>query len=255
MAAWLITIYFGISRDNYRIMYEGIGKSDKKKKKKKNRNRKRNRTAEEETKTPKIMATHPHHTVPRTSEVIPGAKVSIILKADQPTGREVQGTVRDVLTRGDHHRGIKVRLTDGRIGRVQRMSSENPDSSKPSPGVPASAGSEQLPDGVMGSVGGSTRRRGQQPRYRDVRLDEPLEAPAEQVDLAAYIVPSKRKGKGKKGQKADQPVDATVGNDDSVGNNSSAASKPAPTTATCPVCNAFEGDEAAVAHHVAGHFE
>ncbi|GAB1199342.1 hypothetical protein APSETT444_008688 [Aspergillus pseudonomiae] len=59
--------------------------------------------------------------VPTTREVVPGAPVNIILKADQPTGRTVSGTIADVLTRGNHPRGIKVRLTDGRIGRVQSM--------------------------------------------------------------------------------------------------------------------------------------
>jgi uncharacterized repeat protein (TIGR03833 family) len=60
--------------------------------------------------------------VPKVHQVIPGAGVSIVLKQDQPTGREVQGIVADVLTRGNHPRGIKVRLRDGRVGRVQRMS-------------------------------------------------------------------------------------------------------------------------------------
>ena len=32
--------------------------------------------------------------------------------------------VQDVLTRGDHPRGIKVRLRDGRVGRVQRLVGE-----------------------------------------------------------------------------------------------------------------------------------
>lgn len=59
--------------------------------------------------------------VPTTQQVKPGVSVSIVLKADQATGREVQGVVQDLLTRGDHPRGIKVRLQDGRIGRVQRM--------------------------------------------------------------------------------------------------------------------------------------
>lgn len=59
--------------------------------------------------------------VPTVQQVVPGASVSIILKEDQPTGREVQGIVQNLLTRGDHPRGIKVRLTDGRVGRVQRM--------------------------------------------------------------------------------------------------------------------------------------
>ena len=55
------------------------------------------------------------------TQVVPGARVLIVLKEDQPTGREVQGVVADVLTRGNHPRGIKVRLHDGRVGRVQRM--------------------------------------------------------------------------------------------------------------------------------------
>ncbi|KAF7587641.1 hypothetical protein BBP40_006896, partial [Aspergillus hancockii] len=58
---------------------------------------------------------------PTTKDVLPGASVNIILKADQRTGRTVSGTIADVLTRGNHPRGIKVRLTDGRVGRVQSM--------------------------------------------------------------------------------------------------------------------------------------
>ncbi|KAF2209422.1 hypothetical protein CERZMDRAFT_11921, partial [Cercospora zeae-maydis SCOH1-5] len=61
------------------------------------------------------------HAMPSIRQVVPGDAVSIVLKADQPTGREVQGIVKDVLTRGDHPRGIKVRLADGRVGRVQRI--------------------------------------------------------------------------------------------------------------------------------------
>ncbi|KAM3415426.1 hypothetical protein BST61_g8950 [Cercospora zeina] len=64
--------------------------------------------------------------VPSTRQVVAGATVSIVQKADQPTGREVQGIVQDVLTCGDHPRGIKVRLADGRVGRVQRMSGTVP---------------------------------------------------------------------------------------------------------------------------------
>jgi uncharacterized repeat protein (TIGR03833 family) len=59
-------------------------------------------------------------------QVVPGAHVSIILKIDQPTGRQVQGTVAEVLTSGDHHRGVKVRLVDGRVGSVQRIVTEEP---------------------------------------------------------------------------------------------------------------------------------
>lgn len=48
-------------------------------------------------------------------------EVSVILKEDQPTGRQVQGIVEDVLTRHDHPRGVKVLLMDGRVGRVQEV--------------------------------------------------------------------------------------------------------------------------------------
>lgn len=48
-------------------------------------------------------------------------QVAIVLKPDQGSGREVEGTVLEILTRGDHPRGVKVRLTDGRVGRVQRL--------------------------------------------------------------------------------------------------------------------------------------
>ena len=52
----------------------------------------------------------------------PGLHVAIILKKDQPTGRLTYGVVKDLLTSVAHHsRGIKVRLTDGQIGRVQAV--------------------------------------------------------------------------------------------------------------------------------------
>ncbi|KAL6242329.1 hypothetical protein RBB50_010877 [Rhinocladiella similis] len=63
------------------------------------------------------------------SQIRPGLAVSIVLKADQQTGRQVQGTVSQLLTRHNHPRGIKVKLTDGRVGRVQQiLSSSQPQS-------------------------------------------------------------------------------------------------------------------------------
>jgi uncharacterized repeat protein (TIGR03833 family) len=54
--------------------------------------------------------------------VKPGVEVMVVLKRDQRTGKLTRGTVRDVLTRSrSHPHGIKVRLQDGRIGRVQRI--------------------------------------------------------------------------------------------------------------------------------------
>lgn len=52
----------------------------------------------------------------------PGIRVSIVLKQDQRTGARTEGTVKDVLTASSRHpHGIKVRLTDGRIGRVKEI--------------------------------------------------------------------------------------------------------------------------------------
>jgi uncharacterized repeat protein (TIGR03833 family) len=52
----------------------------------------------------------------------PGLRVEIILKKDQRSGRRTAGVVKDILTSSAYHsRGIKVRLEDGRIGRVQAV--------------------------------------------------------------------------------------------------------------------------------------
>ncbi|GAB7337668.1 hypothetical protein MBLNU457_g2960t2 [Dothideomycetes sp. NU457] len=182
--------------------------------------------------------------VPSAALVRPGASVSIVLKHDQPTGREVQGTVQDVLSSGNHPRGIKVRMTDGRVGRVQRMVDAN------SVAAPTSVSGDQNVDEVNGvQVRSNAAAREQEAlpmrrqmvRSRDMRLDQEDEPPRTDFDLAAYIKPAKVK-KGKKGALAeealeDQPVEEQ---------------KP---VVTCPVCGKFEGDEAAVNHHVASHFD
>lgn len=52
----------------------------------------------------------------------PGLKVAIVLKQDQRTGKLTEGTVADLLTKSPNHpHGIKVRLTDGQVGRVQSI--------------------------------------------------------------------------------------------------------------------------------------
>ncbi len=54
------------------------------------------------------------------ANIKPGMLVNIVLKKDQRTGELTEGIVKDLLTSAPyHHRGIKVRLTDGQIGRVQ----------------------------------------------------------------------------------------------------------------------------------------
>ena len=55
-------------------------------------------------------------------DIYPGLTVDIILKADQRTGKLTRGVVKDILTNSQiHTRGIKVRLVNGEIGRVQKI--------------------------------------------------------------------------------------------------------------------------------------
>ena len=52
----------------------------------------------------------------------PGLEVDIVLKKDQRTGKLTHGIVKDILTSSStHHRGIKVRLESGQVGRVQKI--------------------------------------------------------------------------------------------------------------------------------------
>ncbi|MCA5005102.1 YwbE family protein [Sphingobacterium bovistauri] len=56
------------------------------------------------------------------ADIKPGVLVNIVLKKDQRSGLLTEGIVKDLLTSAAfHHRGIKVRLTDGQIGRVQEV--------------------------------------------------------------------------------------------------------------------------------------
>ena len=64
------------------------------------------------------------------SAILPGMSVDIVTKADQRSGKVVRGIVKEVLTTTSFHpHGIKVRLTDGQVGRVQMIinRSEKPD--------------------------------------------------------------------------------------------------------------------------------
>ncbi len=56
------------------------------------------------------------------SNIRPGLKVAIVLKQDQRTGKRTVGTVKDILTNSKFHpHGIKVRLPEGQVGRVQEI--------------------------------------------------------------------------------------------------------------------------------------
>lgn len=237
-----------------------------------------------------------HPAVPKTSAVIRGAAVNIVLKADQPTGRTVSGVVRDVLTRGDHPRGIKVRLADGRVGRVQSMTSASSSSSSAAAAAAAAAGSSTAADlsedrigaaGMVGNVqsipndgdgdgdgdseqgghrhspfgsrGGRPPRRGGRRGGRGGGWSQGYEGPAseeqeqgvpsQQIGLDAYVKEARPNRKGKpKGSSSVGPTQVEPPEHEY-------GPSPPAATVTCPVCGAFEGDEAAVSHHVAGHFE
>lgn len=56
------------------------------------------------------------------ANIKPGLQVKIVLKKDQRSGALTGGIVKDILTSApQHHRGIKVRLQDGQIGRVKEI--------------------------------------------------------------------------------------------------------------------------------------
>ncbi|KAL3477199.1 hypothetical protein BJX99DRAFT_226524 [Aspergillus californicus] len=169
--------------------------------------------------------------VPTTAQVIPGAAVNIILKADQPTGRTVAGCVSTLLTRGNHPRGIKVRLTDGRVGRVQSMAA----------GAGAGTGT------VMGPASEASHSISQENSSTSTRTPA---LPSQNIGLDAYIKEPRRKGKsGNSARSTRQPFDGPGDQEADVVAPSSEGS------VACPVCDDFKGDEAAVAHHVSSHFD
>ena len=59
------------------------------------------------------------------ANIKPGMTVLIVLKQDQRTGKLTKGIVKDILTKSPNHpHGIKVRLSDGQVGRVKEIMDE-----------------------------------------------------------------------------------------------------------------------------------
>jgi len=67
--------------------------------------------------------TMPNRNEGRNRQAIqPGCTVDIIQKEDQRSGKKTRGIVKDILTNSlTHPHGIKVRLRDGRVGRVAEI--------------------------------------------------------------------------------------------------------------------------------------
>ncbi|KAH7877255.1 uncharacterized protein C8R40DRAFT_1159751 [Lentinula edodes] len=167
-------------------------------------------------------SSHSLSLVPTVRQVISGAHVSIVLKIDQPTGHQVQGTVAEVLTSGDHPRGIKVKLVDGRVGRVQRMITE-------AEAKAGSSGLTNLDRNGEPSVTSHLAASSNQSCFRNsfIRQESGMNPTPVGFNL--------EQGAGNCGQ--------------DFGRTSSDS-----TTQICPVCYDFEGDEVAIAHHVDFHF-
>ena len=56
------------------------------------------------------------------ADIKPGAQVRVVQKQDQHNGKMIEGIVADILTKSPSHpRGIKVRLTNGIVGRVKEI--------------------------------------------------------------------------------------------------------------------------------------
>ena len=55
-------------------------------------------------------------------DIRPGVRVKVVQKRYQRTGELTEGVVKEILTNSAvHHRGIKVRLEGGIVGRVQEI--------------------------------------------------------------------------------------------------------------------------------------
>ncbi|KAG6017936.1 hypothetical protein E4U54_000009 [Claviceps lovelessii] len=152
-------------------------------------------------------------TVPTLLQVVPGASVFIVLKKDQSTGKETAGVVAELLTRGNHPRGIKVRLQNGQVGRVQRMGT-----------------SSAAPTDAAGMHHNkATRPTRFSHRYTDVRNDSDYPSEPPSRSLTDFFPPSPG---------------------ESSGVDSGAERARASVAVHCPFCDSFEGDEIAVTRHI-----
>ncbi|MGA9049285.1 MAG: YwbE family protein [Dehalococcoidia bacterium] len=60
--------------------------------------------------------------ITKRENIKPGLRVSIVMKADQRSGKLTVGIVKDILTNSSFHpHGIKVRLESGQVGRVKEI--------------------------------------------------------------------------------------------------------------------------------------
>jgi hypothetical protein len=148
---------------------------------------------------------------------------------------------------------VKVRLRDGRVGRVQRLASEAEGAEGESRAGGAEAGLGRNGEGSGDDFGfrngrgngrgrgrGSGGGRGGYQHVADVRDDPYMydEDGAQSRSLGVYF-------------KGLELLDAK---DEEESLKSEGKTQGDAEIAYCPVCQVFSGDEAAVAHHVESHF-
>lgn len=64
-------------------------------------------------------------TISNRSSLKVGMAVAIVLKKDQQSGELTEGIIQQILTNSANHpHGIKVKLSDGRVGRVKEIIEE-----------------------------------------------------------------------------------------------------------------------------------
>jgi uncharacterized repeat protein (TIGR03833 family) len=58
----------------------------------------------------------------KRANIKPGARVQIVQKQDQTSGKLTEGIIKNILTNSPNHpHGIKVRLVSGQVGRVKNI--------------------------------------------------------------------------------------------------------------------------------------
>ena len=70
------------------------------------------------------------------ANIKPGLRVQIVQKQDQLSGKLTEGVVKDLLTNSPTHpHGIKVRLTNGLVGRVKVILPPSGETTQSTPGA------------------------------------------------------------------------------------------------------------------------
>ncbi|MBI1658398.1 MAG: YwbE family protein [Thaumarchaeota archaeon] len=66
--------------------------------------------------------------LPTRNDLKAGLRVEIVKKKDQRTGKLTSGMISEILTSSrSHPHGIKVRLQDGQVGRVKKITGFAPE--------------------------------------------------------------------------------------------------------------------------------